>query len=164
MALRSLRGPLVALGILIFLVTPSAIYSCGPFLESAIFSFEDRPDETGKNFAAGKLGIIRPGFKQDYLVVAYRYLAGLKLTDEQQKAAIDIWNRKVVPDNTSGDDAIARWSEARNKIPSLPPAPAISPYAVVSKDQPYFQYLNCPNDAFRTRSRPSTIEPRSSAL
>jgi hypothetical protein len=149
MALRSLRGPLVALGILIFLVTPSAIYSCGPFLESAIFSFEDRPDETGKNFAAGKLGIIRPGFKQDYLVVAYRYLAGLKLTDEQQKAAIDIWNRKVVPDNTAGDDAVARWSEARNKIPSLPPAPAISPYAVVSKDQPYFQYLNCPNDAFQ---------------
>ena len=149
MALRSLRGPLVALGILIFLVTPSAIYSCGPFLESAIFSFEDRPDETGGNFAAGKLGIIRPGFKQDYLVVAYRYLAGLKLTGEQQKAAIDIWNRNVVPDNTAGDDAIARWSDARNKIPSLPPAPAISPYAVVSKDQPYFQYLNCPNDAFQ---------------
>ncbi len=100
MALRSLRGPLVALGILIFLVTPSAIYSCGPFLESAIFSFEDRPDGPAEgNFAAGQLGIIRrKASSPDYLVVAYRYLAGLKLTGEQQKAAIDIWNRNVVPD------------------------------------------------------------------
>ena len=139
MALRSLRRLLMAFGTLIFLVAPSAIYSCGPFLESAIFSFEDRPDEPAENFAAGKLGMIRPGFQQAYLVVAYRYLAGLKLTEEQQKAALDIWNRNLVPENAGGDDAIARWSEARNKIPSLPPAPAISPYAVVSKDQPYFQ-------------------------
>jgi hypothetical protein len=157
-ALRSLRGLLMAFGTLIFLVTPSAIYSCGPFLESAIFSFEDRPDEPAENFAASKLGIIRPGFRQAYLVVAYRYLAGLKLTDEQQKAALDIWNRNLVPENAAGDDAIARWSEARNKIPSLPPAPAISPYAVVSKDQPYFQYLNCPNDAFQSAIK--TLEVR----
>lgn len=148
MALRSVRGLLMALGTLIFLVTPSAIYSCGPFLESAIFSFEDHPDSSEENFASGTLGIIRPGFRQDYLVVAYRYLSGLKLTDEQQKAALDVWKRNVVPE-TAGDDAMARWSEARNKIPSLPPAPEISPYAVVSKDQPYFQYLNCPNDAFQ---------------
>ena len=61
----------MAFGTLIFLVTPSAIYSCGPFLESAIFSFEDRPDEPAENFAASKLGIIRPGFRQAYLAGVY---------------------------------------------------------------------------------------------
>ena len=159
MALRSLRGPLVAFGILLFLVTPSAIYSCGPFLESAIFSFEDRPDGPAENFAAGQLGIIRPGFRPDFLVVAYRYLSGLKLTDQQQKAALDVWSRNVVPETTAGDDAVARWSAARGKIPNLPAAPAISPYAVVSKDQPYFQYLNCPNDAFQNAIK--TLDDRS---
>jgi hypothetical protein len=158
MALRSLRGHMVAFGILLFLVTPSAIYSCGPFLESAIFAFEDRPDGPAENFAAGQLGIIRPGFRPDYLVVAYRYLSGLKLTDQQQKAALDVWSRNVVPETAAGDDAIARWSEARGKIPNLPPSPTISPYAVVSKDQPYFQYLNCPNDAFQNATK--TLDDR----
>ena len=74
------------------------IYSCGPFLESAIFAFEDRPDRSEENFAAGTLGIIRPDFRQDYLVVAYRYFSGLRLTDEQQKAALDVWKRNVVPE------------------------------------------------------------------
>ena len=39
MALRILRFALVAFSLLILLATPSAIYSCGPFLESAIFVF-----------------------------------------------------------------------------------------------------------------------------
>ncbi len=158
MALKAVRGPLVVFGILIFLATPSAIYSCGPFLESAIFSFEDRPDGSEETFAAGKLGIVQPGFQQAYLVVAFRYLSGLKLTAEQQKAALDVWNRSVVPEHVPEDDAIGRWSAARSKIPSVPPAPAISPYAVVSKDQPYFQYLNCPGDAFQNAI--STLDDR----
>jgi hypothetical protein len=161
-ALRSLRSPLVAFGILIFLVTPSAIYSCGPFLESAIFSFEDRPDGPAENFAAGNLGIVRPGFQQSYLAVAFRYLSGLKLTPEQQEAVLDVWNRNLGPENGAEDDAIGRWSAARSKIPSLPPAPAISPYAVVSKEQPYFQYLNCPGDAFQNATR--TLDDRIAKL
>ncbi|MGA2924051.1 MAG: hypothetical protein ABSE28_23370 [Candidatus Sulfotelmatobacter sp.] len=158
MALSSLRHVLVLLGALILLVTPSAIYSCGPFLESAIFAFDDRPDGPAENFAVGRLGIVRPEFRQAYLVVAYRYLSGLKLSNQQQKAALDVWDRNVVPEHPGEDEAIAGWNKARNKIPNLPAALPISPDAVVSKDQPYFQYVNCPGDAFQNAIR--TLDDR----
>lgn len=152
MALRHVKHVLVIFSILLVLVVPSAIYSCGPFLESAIFAFADRPDGPAANFAAGKLGIVRPDFRQAYLVVAYRYLSGRALSDEQQKAALDVWDRNVVPDHPR-EDATASWAKARNGVPNLPPAPEISAYAVVSKDQPYFQYMNCPGDAFQNAIR-----------
>jgi len=153
MALTHLKRVLVVCSILWVLAVPSAIYSCGPFLESAIFAFADRPDGPAENFAAGKMGIVRPNFRHAYLVVAYRYFSALKLTPEDQKAALDVWDRNVVPDHPAEEDAIAGWSKARNGIPNLPPAPEISAYAVVSRDQPYFQYVNCPGDAFQNAIR-----------
>jgi hypothetical protein len=150
MALRFLRSALIAFATLLLLVTPSAIYSCGPFLETAVFAFEDRPDGPPQDFAAGKLGIVRPAFRQDYLVVAYRNFSGLSLTEPQQKSAIEVWNRDVVPEHPPEDEAIAAWSKARGQVPGLPPASAISAYAALSEDQPYTQYLNCPGDAFQT--------------
>jgi hypothetical protein len=153
MALRFLRSALIAFATLILLVTPSTIYSCGPFLETAIFAFEDRPDGLPQDFAAGKVGIVRPGFRQDYLVAAYRYFSGLSLTEQQQKSAIEVWNRDVVPEHPAEDEAIAAWSKARGQIPGLPAVPAISAYAALSEDQPYSQYLNCPRDAFQTAAK-----------
>jgi hypothetical protein len=41
---RSIRPAARPFVLLIFFVMPSVIHSCGPFLESAIFSFHDRPD------------------------------------------------------------------------------------------------------------------------
>lgn len=158
MALRVLRIAFLVSILLIILVIPSAIYSCGPFLESAIFSFRDRPDGPSENFAAGKLGIVRPDFRQAYLVIAYRYFSGLTLTSEQQKAALDVWDRNVVPEHPSEDAAVSAWIKARNRVPNLPAMPALSLYAPVSKDQPYFQYVNCPVDALQTASR--TLEDR----
>ena len=153
MALRHVKRALVVSSILWVLAVPSSIYSCGPFLESAIFAFTDRPDGRAENFAAGKLGIVRPDFRQAYLVVAYRYFSGLGLTNAQQKAALDVWDRNVVPDHPGEEEAVAGWSKARSGVPNLPPAPGISVMAVVSKDQPYFQYVNCPGDAFQNAMR-----------
>ncbi|MFZ0859885.1 MAG: hypothetical protein WCA27_32635 [Candidatus Sulfotelmatobacter sp.] len=153
MALRHVKRALVVSSILWVLAVPSSIYSCGPFLESAIFAFTDRPDGPAENFAAGKVGIVRPDFRQAYLVVGYRYFSGLGLTDAQQKAALDVWDRNVVPDHPGEEEAVAGWSKARSGVPNLPPAPGISVMAVVSKDQPYFQYVNCPGDAFQNAMR-----------
>jgi hypothetical protein len=158
MAVRILRIAFVAFILLILFAIPSAIYSCGPFLESAIFSFRDRPDGPPENFAAGKLGIVRPDFRQAYLVIAYRYFSGLTLTSDQQKAALDLWDRNVVPRHPSEEDAVSAWIKARNTVPNLAALPALSLYAPVSKDQPYFQYVNCPVDALQTASR--TLENR----
>lgn len=162
MALRALRFALVTITVLVILATPSAIYSCGPFLESAIFAFRDRPDGPPENFAAGKLGIVRPEFRQAYLIVAYRYFRGLGLTREQQEGALDVWDRNVVPDHPSEDDAITAWIKARNRVPNLPALPALSLTATVSKDQPYYQYVNCPVDALENASR--TLDDRIAKL
>lgn len=158
MAVRVLRIVIVVFILLILFATPNAIYSCGPFLESAIFSFRDRPDGPPENFAAGQLGIVRPDFRQAYLVIAYRYFSGLTLTSEQQKAALDDWDRNVVPEHPSEDEAISTWIKARNRVPNLPAIPALSLYAPVSRDQPYFQYVNCPVDALLTASH--TLDDR----
>ena len=131
MALRHVKRALVVSSILWVLAVPSSIYSCGPFLESAIFAFTDRPDGPAENFAAGKLGIVRPDFRQAYLVVAYRYFSGLGLTNAQQKAALDVWDRNVVPDHPLEEEAVAGWSKARSGVPDLPPAPGISGGGVV---------------------------------
>lgn len=158
MALRTLRFAVIALLVLLVLATPSAIYSCGPYLESAIFAFRDRPDGPPEDFAAGKLGIVRPDFRQAYLVVAYRYFSGLSLTNDQQDAAIDIWNGKIVPEHPTDDESISAWIKTRNRVPNLPGIPALSIHAPVSTDQPYFQYVNCPVDALQTASR--TLDDR----
>lgn len=150
MALRRVRYALFVLLVLIILATPSAIYSCGPFLETAVFAFRDQPDGPATKFAAGNLGIVRPGFRISYLIVAYRYLVDLKLTPAQQKAAIEVWNRDAVPDHPGEEESAASWIKARSQVPGLPPAPNISALAPVSAEQPYFQYVNCPGDAFQT--------------
>jgi hypothetical protein len=158
MALRRARYALLVVVTLFMLVTPSAIYSCGPFLESAIFSFRDQPDGPAENFAAGTLGIVRPGFRTSYLVIAYRYLSGLTLTPAQQQAAIEVWNRNAEPAHPDENESAASWENARDQVPDLPPSPKISPFAPVSPDQPYFQYVNCPGEAFLTAVK--TLEDR----
>lgn len=53
-------------------------------------------------------------------------------TSEQQKAALDIWDRNVVPDHPSEDEAISTWIKARNRVPNLPATPGLPIYAPVS--------------------------------
>jgi hypothetical protein len=158
MALRASSRTLLLLVTLMVLITPNVTYSCGPFLFSAIFVYKDRPDDRDENFAAGKLGILRPEFRQSYLVIAYRYLSGLTLDAEQREAAGEVWSRNAVPEHADLEAAIAAWRKARNAAPGLPVAPEVSPYAAVSPDQPYFEYLNCPGDAFQNAAR--TLEDR----
>ena len=58
---------------------PPRTRACGPYFEEAIFTRPDRPDNPLAHFAAGQLGVIRPGYARSYLVVAYRYLSGVPL-------------------------------------------------------------------------------------
>ena len=153
MALRSVRQLLLVVCVLVFLVSPTTIYSCGPFLEWAVFAFKDSPDGPVKNFADGKLGIVRPDFRHSFLIVAYRTLSGLKLTEEQQKVVTEVWSPDVELEQPGEVDATAIWKKTRDKVPGLPSQPEISAEAAVSKDEPYFQYLNCPRDAFQSASR-----------
>lgn len=149
MNLRFARKSLLILGTVLFLAAPSAIYSCGPFFEETIFSFDTQPETSPEDFAAGKLGIIRPGFRRAYLAVAYRYLSGLALTPEQQQSLLDVWNQKVNPPVENEDDGVGAWNRARSAVTRMGPKSEVSPYAPDSEEQPYQHFLNCPPDAFR---------------
>ena len=148
MTLRLVQRSLVILGLIFMLVMPSAIYSCGPFFEETVFAFDTQP-ENENAFAAGKLGIVRPGFRHAYLVVAYRYLLGRGLNPEQQQAAMDEWSGNIVPGYVDQQDVVRSWGQLRGTIAKPSPGPVTSAYAPVSSGQPYEQFLNCPVEAFK---------------
>src|SRR5207244_13360398 len=50
--------------------------ACGPSYLQPIFVFEGSPDLPLQEFAAGKIGIVRPTFGRKTLLIAYRYLNG----------------------------------------------------------------------------------------
>lgn len=61
-----------------------AVEACGPDFFPDVFVRRLRPDQP-KQFAQGKLGILRSTFPRDSLIVAYRYLNGGQLSAEEQK-------------------------------------------------------------------------------
>jgi len=130
------------------------IHSCGPFFESAVFTFQNRPDGPDSDFAAGKIGILLPSFRSAYFIVAYRYLSGVKLSSQQQAAALQVWQKNVTPEQVDVEKDVAGW----RKIRGFPPQVVISPYAVVSEEQPYFKFVNCQADAFQNAAK--TLQDR----
>jgi hypothetical protein len=155
----SARRLFILLTVFFILVMPSAIYSCGPFFEEAVFTPAEAPQVSHKNFAAGKLGIILPTLRPSYLVVAYRYLSGLTLNAQQQHDAVDVWSRRMGPNPQSPDTvAIEAWQKARAQVPGFTAAQKFDSYAPVSRDQPYQQFMNCPDASFQSAA--STLAER----
>lgn len=147
----SARRLFIPLTLFFILAMPGAIYSCGPFFDEAVFTPAESPQVSHKNFAAGKLGIILPTLRPSYLVVAYRYLSGLTLTAQQQHDAIDVWSRNMGPNPQSPDTAaIEAWQKARAQAPGFTAAQKFDAYAPVARDQPYQQFMNCPDASFQS--------------
>jgi len=152
MTRRMARWWLVAGAVALVLVTPRAVYSCGPFFDEAIFIPSGAPQVSQEDFAAGKLGIVLPGLRRSYLIVAYRYLSGMKLNAEQRHDAIDVWNRNMgpAPPPIVNEQAASRiWEKAREEMAGAAELKLVSIYAPVAKGEPYQLFLNCPEDAFR---------------
>jgi hypothetical protein len=59
--MKRFRFPAGLLALLSFLLAPPA-GACGPFFERAIFVHEAHPDFPLEAFAAGSLGVLRPGY------------------------------------------------------------------------------------------------------
>jgi len=157
---RWMRHWLLTIGLIVVLAAPS-IYGCGPWFDEAVFIPGGVPQTSQPEFAAGKLGILLPTMRRSYLIVAYRYLSGMKLTADQQREAIDVWNRNMGPapppfaDQHPASDA---WLKARERVESVARLEPVGVYAPVIKEQPYQTFLNCPDDAFNTAER--TLDAR----
>jgi hypothetical protein len=134
--------------VLLILAVPLELPGCGPFLPVALFHLNSGP-ESPQDFAAGQLGVLQTTYERLYQVVAYRYLSGVALNAEEQKAVLPppppAWTDKPVPTLTPNP-----WLAARNQVPGITPLREIDPYRQVKRPGYFVDYLNCNDDAFST--------------
>ncbi|HXH49679.1 MAG TPA: hypothetical protein VNM47_10055 [Terriglobia bacterium] len=152
--------------------------ACGPFFPQIIFINTVHPDLPVGEFAAGNLGIIQPTYGTIYLYVAYRNLAGRPLSPDEQTALWDndqrllagqgMWSgdflQKQQDEETKGN---TNWAQKWGSATGQSLESARLSYGYGSNYQPwagiysnlaihaswgvyYNQYLNCPQDAFRS--------------
>ena len=86
MAMRICRTAFVGVIFAGLLSNPGDLGSCGPFVPTAAFTFWKMPEDAAGRFARGELGIIQPRYPRFYLIIAYRYLAGIGLNAEERAA------------------------------------------------------------------------------
>ena len=130
---------------------PSTAFACGPFSLDTIFVFTVHPEYPLENFARGSLGTIHPSYARSYLFVAYRYLNGNGFTPEEQSALVELWRDRLdLRWESSQEQSVKRWLEARNKVPGVTAIANIEVYRNREKPNEYETYLNCQKDSFET--------------
>ena len=108
-----------------------------------VFTAEISRDGPDKDFAKGNLGILLPPFPRAYLTLAYRYLNGASLSDQQ--TATLIFRRRVSAD-TPATPGQQDWREAHQMVD-----PQQQVFVNPFKEDPeqHLFFLNCKDDAFR---------------
>jgi hypothetical protein len=126
-------------------------WPCGPFFPEFEYAPVHGPVKSGAatgRFDRGDLGLVRPEFYRKNLVVAYRYLSGVPLTDAEVKA---IQPLESVPDTRPADEwtAPSRWLKARNGVPHAPYVANVDAFKEIPGGQ-FEMFQNCLDSAFDT--------------
>lgn len=142
---------LVVLVVALLSVTTSHAPACGPYLERAIFHFQSLPALEQKEMIAGRIGVVQPRYWRRFLLVAYRYMSGVPLSDGERAGFLDILaaRSEAAPSMT--------WEEARKLVPKAGPVPRINRYRKVPGSE-WQMFLNCPPAATQTAA--STLADR----
>ncbi|MGC2235217.1 MAG: hypothetical protein WA584_03600 [Pyrinomonadaceae bacterium] len=132
----------------------SNILPCGPGFVTPIFDYKHAPENPYQNFAAGKLGILKPTYRRVVLLAAYRYLNNGSFTADEQQALVDVWNAEFNNRDFQGNDvqeALISWLEKRKdvigkeeKIPEIYAERAYGGYDF---------FPNCTKNAFETATQ-----------
>ncbi len=154
MTMRALRGWLMA----VICLRVAVGWACSEEWTPVVF-VSSTPDAPAA-YAAGKLGLVRGNYELRHLVVAYRYLKGGTLSDNEQKIAAlaslgdpDYGSDMNIPSGAG----VAAWDDVRGGAGS--PAPAIPSTVRNYKRTQQVNgkeleiggmYLNCPADSFAT--------------
>ena len=124
--------------------------ACGPYEPTPVFEYEHAPENPFENFAAGKIGILKPSYHRSVLFAGYRYLSGASFTADEQKALVEVWNadfnNKEFADNDV-TEAVKTWLAARKVVvkdeEKLPEIYTERPY-----NGGYDFFPNCTKSAF----------------
>jgi hypothetical protein len=113
-----------------------------------IFIQRTEPDHPYAQYAAGKLGIVQPGYRVRHLVVAYNTLSGRGLSPAEQRAAVavdDFYNSRAIDTSAYTKQPADAGKAAWEKL--LPMSPKVNADRLVPGDN-YQNFTNCLDDAF----------------
>ncbi len=142
-----------------------------------LFESHRHPDLPLEQFAAGRLGLIKPTWSSSYRFAAYRYLVGPGLNPAEQKALVSMWDERLgleQPGETAPQrpleprsardrdiyEAASGWLNARNQVPGVLILDGIGAYKLTQMQTGNFvitfYFPNCNSTGFRTAA--STLQ------
>ena len=134
---------------------------CGPGYVTPLFDVTSAPENPYSDYAAGRLGIVKPTFRRSVLYAAYRYIAGSGMSRMEQDSMIEVWKAEI--DNKDFRDdtidiAVKAWVDKRKEVVGKEEkAPEI--YAERAYGG-YDFFPNCTRNAFETAAE--TLSDRAS--
>lgn len=124
---------------------------CGPGYITPLFDTTSAPEVPYTDFAGGRLGIIKPGYRRSVLFAAYRYIAGNGLTASEQQAVIDVWKADLENKDFRDDsvqDAVEAWVARRKDVVGTEEK---TPEIYVERTYGGYDFFpNCTKNAFET--------------
>ena len=139
-----------------------SIFPCGPAYITPIFDYTSAPENPYENFAAGKIGILKPTYHRSVLFAAYRYFNGGTFSASEQKALVEVWNadfnnKEYIDDNVA--EAVKTWVEARKSVIEKEEK---TPEIYVEREYGGYDFFpNCTKSAFETATE--TLKSRSAS-
>lgn len=131
---------------------PAETFGCGPCFQDERFTYEYRSEVPASDYIRGNLQVIAPSYYSRFLVVAFRYLNGDPLTENERKLAERVFEARM----TAGrpfvgedfrDERISEWRSAREAVSGVRPWTAPDT-ARSNEDLFILSYENCLPGAF----------------
>lgn len=144
---------ILAAATLVLVLLCNTLLPCGPGYITPLFDTTAAPENPYTDFAAGRLGIVKPKFHRSVLIAAYRYIAGRGMTGPEQEAIVQVWKAEI--DNKdfaddSIDEAVNTWVETRKKAELKEEKP---PEIYTARSYGGYDFFpNCTKNAFETAS------------
>lgn len=140
----------IATALFLIVILCAHAMPCGPEYLAPVFDYTKAPENPYLNYAAGRLGIVKPSYNRSVLFAAYRYLNGGGFNSEEQKALIDVWeaefNNEDFRKDDSIDEAVRNWVERRKEVVGKEEKP---PAIYVEREYGGYDFFpNCTRNAF----------------
>ncbi len=140
----------------------TSVVPCGPSYITPIFDYTYAPENPFENFAAGKIGILKPDYHRSVLFAAYRYFNNGSFTADEQKALVEVWNAEFNNKDYRDDsveEAVKAWVKERKDIVGKEEK---TPEIYVERDYGGYDFFpNCTKSAFETATL--TLKDRSAS-
>ncbi len=139
----------------LIVIAANAVFPCGPGYVTPVFDNERAPESPYREFAAGNLGIIKPTYRRNVLLAAYRYLIGTGFSEPEQQALIEFWeaeiNNKPYQRNDEIGTAVKAWIEQRKAVVGKEEK---VPDIYVERTWGGYEFFpNCTKNAFETAAK-----------